>query len=84
MKMQFTLKNVTGSAIFARFAAAINEEGVGFDPDFDSSAVRSRTATVQRSLLRPLFFTMRKAALMRPLFFLVLLCVARAMRGILL
>ncbi len=38
MKIQFTLKNTAGSTMFARFAAAINEEGVGYDPDFSSSA----------------------------------------------
>lgn len=31
MKLVYTLKSITGSALFARFAAAINEDGVGHD-----------------------------------------------------
>ncbi len=38
MKIQFTLKDTTGSALFAHFQVAINEEGVGYESDFNSSA----------------------------------------------
>lgn len=38
MKLQFTLRDVTGRQLSDRFNAAIMEEGVGYERDFNSSA----------------------------------------------
>lgn len=46
MKLVYTLKSISGSALFARFAAAINEDGIGHDNEGEWSASLSENGKV--------------------------------------
>lgn len=49
MKIRFELKNISGKEIFDCFANNIKEEGIGFDPDFNSSASLEEGGTKWRT-----------------------------------
>jgi hypothetical protein len=57
MKIRFTLKDISGSALFARFAAAIKEEGVGFEDIFGSSAMLSQDGHAWRTAMSGFTYT---------------------------